>query len=72
MRLLHRPHQREVVVRREGRREPGDHGLELGPGRELMEGLRGLDVDLTRHVLIEDGVLFPLALALEEELQRDD
>ena len=42
------------------------------PWRELIDGLRALDVDLTRHVLLEDGVLFPLALALEEELQRDD
>lgn len=41
------------------------------PWRELIDGLRALDVDLTRHVLIEDGVLFPLALALEEELGRD-
>ncbi|MBK7775896.1 MAG: hemerythrin domain-containing protein [Sandaracinaceae bacterium] len=41
------------------------------PWRELIDGLRALDVDLTRHVLLEDGVLFPLALALEEELQRD-
>ena len=40
--------------------------------RDLIDGLRALDVDLTRHVLIEDGVLFPLALALEEELRADE
>lgn len=36
--------------------------------RELLDGLRALDADLTRHMHLEDGVLYPLALALEERL----
>lgn len=36
--------------------------------RELYDGLRLLDAELGQHMLLEDGVLFPLALALEVEL----
>lgn len=36
--------------------------------RELVDGLRALDAELTRHMHLEDGVLYPLALALESQL----
>jgi regulator of cell morphogenesis and NO signaling len=36
--------------------------------RELVDALRALDADLTRHMHLEDGVLYPLALALEARL----
>jgi regulator of cell morphogenesis and NO signaling len=39
--------------------------------RELVDGLRALDADLTRHMHLEDGVLYPLALALEGQLGVD-
>ncbi|MCB9628932.1 MAG: hemerythrin domain-containing protein [Sandaracinaceae bacterium] len=38
------------------------------PWRNLLEGLATLDVDLTRHMMLEDSVLFPLALELEQRL----
>ena len=38
------------------------------PWRNLLEGLAALDVDLTRHMMLEDSVLFPLALELEQRL----
>lgn len=40
--------------------------------RGLVDGLRALDADLTRHMHLEDGVLYPLALALEARLGIGD
>ncbi|MCB9602447.1 MAG: hemerythrin domain-containing protein [Sandaracinus sp.] len=39
--------------------------------RELIDGLRTFDADLTKHMHLEDGVLYPLALALEARLGID-
>lgn len=36
--------------------------------RQLVDALRALDADLTRHMHLEDGVLYPLALVLEARL----
>lgn len=66
IRVMDRDHRAltELVVELHAVLDAGDAGTS-----ELKDQLLRLEADLERHMLLEDGVLFPRSIALEAELQ---
>lgn len=70
IRMLVLEHDEAEAVLRQMRES--SRGFETPAGaapacRELFSALRGFDADMTRHAGIEDRVLFPRAIAAEQE-----